>query len=163
MSEQTFYHFLILGKSRFPPKIVLQHQLLVSNLARLDFTKRKICCCFHGNKAVEFKLLKLETSCRQVGWQVSRQVGRVKLVSAVLRHLSKKSAEKISLFNCCNFYMIWCNSFPFFFKKMGHSRSLFLYFRLFNTVDSKHYSIKTLLMSGIEPRTSGVGSNRFAN
>ena len=25
-----------------------------------------------------------------------------------------------------------------FFKKMGQSRPLFLYFRLFNTVDSKH-------------------------
>ena len=46
---------------------------------------------------------------------------------------------------------------------MGHSRLLFLYCHLFNAVDNKHFSIKTLLMSGIEPRTSGVGSDRFPN
>ena len=50
-----------------------------------------------------------------------------------------------------------------FFKKMGHSRPLFLYFSVFNKVDSKHYSIKTLLVSGIELQTSGVVSNRSAN
>ena len=43
--------------------------------------------------------------------------------------------------------------------KMGHSRPLFLYIRLFNTVDSKQYSITTLPMSGFEPRTSGVRSD----
>ena len=46
---------------------------------------------------------------------------------------------------------------------MGHSRPLFLYFRLLNTVDSEQYSIKTLLMMGFELPTSGVGSNWFAN
>ena len=46
---------------------------------------------------------------------------------------------------------------------MGHSRPLFIYFRLFNAVDSRHYSIKSLLMSGIEPRTSDVGIDRFTN
>ena len=50
-----------------------------------------------------------------------------------------------------------------FIKKMGHWRPLFLYFRLFNTVESKQYSIKTLPMSGFELRTSGVRSDHFAN
>ena len=38
--------------------------------------------------------------------------------------------------------------------------SRFLYFRLFNTVDSKNIN---LAMTGLEPRTYGVGSNRSAN
>ena len=42
------------------------------------------------------------------------------------------------------------------------SRSLFLYFRLFNTVDSK-CSILFLLMTGFELRTTGIGSNRCTN
>ena len=44
---------------------------------------------------------------------------------------------------------------------MGHSPPLFLYFRLFNTVDSKKINVrnKSLLMTGFELRTSGVGSN----
>ena len=42
---------------------------------------------------------------------------------------------------------------------MGSSRPLFLYFRLFNTVDSKQCSIKIMPMTGIELQTSGVGSN----
>ena len=46
---------------------------------------------------------------------------------------------------------------------MGHFRPIFLYFRLFKTVDSKKYSIKTLLMTGFELRTSGVKSDHFAN
>ena len=45
---------------------------------------------------------------------------------------------------------------------MGHSRTLF-YFRLFDRVDSKQFSIKTLPMMGFELRTSGVGSECFAN
>ena len=46
-----------------------------------------------------------------------------------------------------------------FFLKLGHSRPLFLYFCLFNykLVD------KFLLMTGCEPRISGVGSNRSSN
>ena len=46
---------------------------------------------------------------------------------------------------------------------MCHSRHLFLYFRLFNTVDSNQIFNKTLPMTGFELRTSGVGSDRFAN
>ena len=40
-----------------------------------------------------------------------------------------------------------------FFKKMGHCRPLFLYFRLSNTVDSKQYSIQffQLLDSSLGP------------
>ena len=45
---------------------------------------------------------------------------------------------------------------------MGYSRPLFLYFRLLNTVESQQHLIKTLPISGLEPRTSGVGSNHFA-
>ena len=41
---------------------------------------------------------------------------------------------------------------------MGHSRPLFLYFRLFNTVDSK-----VLSMTRFEPRTSGIWSDRSTN
>ena len=51
---------------------------------------------------------------------------------------------------------------------MGHSRPLFLYFRLFNTADSKYINIyikiyKFLPMTGFEPRTSGIGSDRSTN
>ena len=48
------------------------------------------------------------------------------------------------------------------FFLMGHSRPLFLYFRLFNTVDS-NCTHKFLLMTGFEPRTSGIGSDRSTN
>ena len=45
----------------------------------------------------------------------------------------------------------------------GHYRPLFLYFRLFyNRLTENIASIK-LPMTGFEPRTSGVGSNRSAN
>ena len=44
---------------------------------------------------------------------------------------------------------------------MGHCRPLFLYFRLFNTVDSKQMFVKSLPMTGFEPRISGVGGDRF--
>ena len=43
-----------------------------------------------------------------------------------------------------------------FFKKMGHYRPLFLYFRLFNTVDNKKWSIKDLPMTGFELWISGI-------
>ena len=43
---------------------------------------------------------------------------------------------------------------------MGHSRPLFLYFRLFNTVDSKQMFNKSLPMPGFEPRISGVEGDR---
>ena len=46
---------------------------------------------------------------------------------------------------------------------MGHSRPLFLYFRLFNTVDSKQMLDKSLPMTGFEPRISGVGGDRSTN
>ena len=46
----------------------------------------------------------------------------------------------------------------YFFKKMCHSRLLFLYSRLFNTVNF-HY--KCLPMTVIEKWTSGIGSDRF--
>ena len=51
-----------------------------------------------------------------------------------------------------------------FFKK-GHFRPLFLYFRLFNTVDSKQVNVpyKSLPMTGFEPRTSCVGSDHSTN
>ena len=48
---------------------------------------------------------------------------------------------------------------------MGHSRPLFLYFRLFNTGDSIQVNVryKSLLMTGFELRTLGVGSDRSTN
>ena len=47
---------------------------------------------------------------------------------------------------------------------MGHSRSLFLNFCLFDTVDTKQmFYIKSFPMTGFEPRTSGVGSDRSTN
>ena len=46
---------------------------------------------------------------------------------------------------------------------MGHSWPLFLYFRLFNTNDSKQMFKKSLLMTGFEPRITGVGGDRFTN
>ena len=47
---------------------------------------------------------------------------------------------------------------------MGRSRPPFsLYFRLFNTVDSKQMFNKSLPMTGFEPRISGVGADRSTN
>ena len=46
-----------------------------------------------------------------------------------------------------------------FFKKVGHSRPLFIYFRLFNTVDNKQMLNKILPMTVVEPRTSGIESD----
>ena len=49
-----------------------------------------------------------------------------------------------------------------FFIKMGHSRLLFHYVRLFNTVDSI-CSIYFLPITGFKPLTSGIGSDRSTN
>ena len=49
-----------------------------------------------------------------------------------------------------------------FFKKVGHSRPLYL-FSSFNTVDNKQMVIKILPMTEVEPRTSGIESNRSTN
>ena len=48
------------------------------------------------------------------------------------------------------------------FLKIVYSRPLFLHFRLFNTVEPEFMS-KISQMTGFEPRTSGVGSDRFTN
>ena len=48
-------------------------------------------------------------------------------------------------------------------KKVGHSRPLFIYFCLFNTVDNKQMFNKILLMTGVEPRTSGIEIDRSTN
>ena len=46
----------------------------------------------------------------------------------------------------------------------SNSRSLFLYFRLFNTVDSKQNVLhKSLPMTGFELQISPVASDRFTN
>ena len=50
-----------------------------------------------------------------------------------------------------------------FFLKVGHSRPLFIYFCLFNTVDNKQMFNKILPMMGVEPRTSGIISDRSTN
>ena len=49
------------------------------------------------------------------------------------------------------------------FLKVGHSRPLFIYFRLFNTVDNKQMLNKILPMTGVEPRTSGIESDCSTN
>ena len=46
---------------------------------------------------------------------------------------------------------------------MDQSRPFFLYFRLFNTVDSKYVKWKFLQMIGFEPWTSSIGSDRSTN
>ena len=56
--------------------------------------------------------------------------------------------------------------FKVFLKKMGHSRPpFFFFFSSFhhNTVGSKQMFYKNLAMSGFEPWTSGIGSDRSAN
>ena len=59
----------------------------------------------------------------------------------------------------------WCICFwpHIFLKKMSHSRPYFLYFRLFNTVESKQFSIRISPMTGFEPQTSGIRSNHSTN
>ena len=52
----------------------------------------------------------------------------------------------------------------FFFKKKSDIPGLFfLYFCLFNTVDSKQMFDKNLLMTGFKPQISGVEGNRSTN
>ena len=50
-----------------------------------------------------------------------------------------------------------------YFKSVGHSRPLFIYFRLFNTVDNKQMFNKILPMTGVKPQTSGIESDRSTN
>ena len=45
--------------------------------------------------------------------------------------------------------------------KLGHSRPLFIF--VFSTVNRKYVHYKILLMTGFEPRISGIGSDRSAN
>ena len=51
----------------------------------------------------------------------------------------------------------------FFLKKVDHARPLFIYFRIFNTVDNKQMLNKILPMTEVEPRTSGIESDRSTN
>ena len=51
----------------------------------------------------------------------------------------------------------------FFLKKVGNSRLLFIYFRLFNTADNKQMFNKILPMTGVKPRTSGIEMDRSTN
>ena len=46
---------------------------------------------------------------------------------------------------------------------MDQSRSLFVYFRLFNTVDSKQMFDKSLPMTEFETQISGVGGDHSTN
>ena len=50
-----------------------------------------------------------------------------------------------------------------FLKKWAIPGLFFIYFRLFNTVDNKQMFNKILPMTGVEPRTSGIGSDRSTN
>ena len=67
------------------------------------------------------------------------------------------------VFPNCNCTSLKLNFYWDILFKMGHSRPLFLYFRLFNTADSKQCSIKISPMTGFELRTSGVGSDHSTN
>ena len=49
------------------------------------------------------------------------------------------------------------------FLKNGHSRPIFLYFRIFNTLTENNVQYKSLPMTGFEPQTSGIGSNGSTN
>ena len=51
----------------------------------------------------------------------------------------------------------------FFFKKWAIPGLFFIYFHLFNTVDNKQMFNKILPMTGVEPRTSGIESDRSTN
>ena len=69
----------------------------------------------------------------------------------------------IRLPRCCKIYCSRKQTFySLFLEKKCQSRPLFLYFRLFNSVDSKR-SIYFLPMTGFELRTSGVGSKHSTN
>ena len=50
-----------------------------------------------------------------------------------------------------------------YFFKVGHSRPLFIYFCLFNTVDNKQMFNKIFPKTRVEPRTSGIESNCSTN
>ena len=68
-----------------------------------------------------------------------------------------------------NKFCDFCRTICFCFLKRGPFPASFVYFRLFNifnTDDSKQVnncSIKNLLMTGFEPRTSGIRSDRCTN
>ena len=47
--------------------------------------------------------------------------------------------------------------------KIGHSRLIFLYFRFYNTVDSKQIFIKIFPMTGFEPLNSDAWSDPSTN
>ena len=50
-----------------------------------------------------------------------------------------------------------------FLIKVGHSRPLFIYFSLFNTVDNKQMFNKILPMTGVKPQTTGIISDHSTN
>ena len=57
---------------------------------------------------------------------------------------------------------MWIVKANVFINKIGPFPAFFIYFHLFNTVEYSRY-IQYLLMTGLEPRTSGVGRNRSTN
>ena len=84
------------------------------------------------------------------------------------------SSEIIQLFSNANgtcwysikrVYEVAITDMSYFWKRMGNSLPLFLYFCLFNTVDSVQVNVryKSLPMTGFEPRTSSLGSDRSCN
>ena len=66
-----------------------------------------------------------------------------------------KNLLKSCLVNLVSFFVT-------FLKKMGHSRPLFLYFRLFYCFIVQLVD-KILMMARHEPQVSGVGSDRSTN
>ena len=74
------------------------------------------------------------------------------ILACELRRFERGSSKRIYISNI--------------FLNVGLSRPLHIYFRLFNTVDSKQVnkcSIYILPMTGFEPRTSGIGRDFSTN
>ena len=85
--------------------------------------------------------------------------------STFLRQLENKALPHFVNVTFRQHEILLIQAYLCFLKKMGHSRPLFLYFCLFNTVDSKQVNVryKSLPMTGFEPLTSGIGNNRSTN
>ena len=74
--------------------------------------------------------------------------------------LNRKSREIENVFVPKQLSCLLDNWIMILFVKNGPFPAFFLYFRLFNTVDSKQMFNKSLPMPGFKPRISGVGGNR---
>ena len=101
-------------------------------------------------------------------WKVAQSPINLPIWSHGMRLTVAKLATKNGFFrvivfsSCllCKFYLLSLIPPPFVFFQMHHSRPLFLYFCLFNTVYLKSRWFITLPMTGFEPWILCVGSDR---